>query len=161
MGTKTHTFALDQDRFHFTMSRILLILLLLSGSSPLLAQFDTTHGKGRLTVVAEPGIERLQRAYEAKNESEFSMIGYRVQIYNGRKTETLKKRSEFLTRFPTMQPYTLYDAPEYKLQVGDFRTRLEAERFLKEVVREFGSGFVVKTEIQPPKLEYEMPVELR
>ncbi|MDZ7848795.1 MAG: hypothetical protein U5L96_19840 [Owenweeksia sp.] len=52
-----------------------------------------------------------------------------------------------------MQPYTLYDAPEYKLQVGDFRTRLDAERFLRERIVISGSGSVVKTNIKPPQLE--------
>ena len=76
-----------------------------------------------------------------------------MQIYNGRKADLTKKKTEFLVVFPNAQAYTVYDAPEYKLQIGDFRTRLEAEKFLKEVVKKYGSGFVVRTMIKPPKLD--------
>ncbi len=79
--------------------------------------------------------------------------GYRVQIYNGRKAELLKRKAQFLSTFPDAQAYTVYDAPEYKLQIGDFRTRLEAEKFLKTVVKNYGSGFVVRSMIKPPSIK--------
>lgn len=80
------------------------------------------------------------------------MDGYRVQIYNGSKQETLKARAKFISVFPSTPVYTVYESPEYKVQTGDFRTRLEAEKFLKQVVSDFGSGFVVKTKIKLPSL---------
>lgn len=113
------------------------------------------HVAGHLSVVAGPGIEQLQKNYVAQCQSSSSMPGYRVQIYNGKKSETLAKRGQFIGVFPSVPVYTLYEAPEYRVQAGDFRTRLEAEKFLKQVVREFGAGFVVKTQIKLPRLEVE------
>ena len=106
--------------------------------------------QGHLQVIPESGISELQEQYLEQNKSDGSISGYRVQIYNGNKTETLKKRSEFISAFPKVAIYTLYEAPEYKIQAGDFRTRLEAEKFLKQVQSNMGSGLVVKTNIKPP-----------
>lgn len=139
---------------HFQRAALLIFTILAGGVA---GQSDSTAPRGYLDIQMEPEVQSLLENYVRAKRHNGHLIGYRVQIYNGRKNETLKKRSEFLSVFPGIEPYTLYDAPEYKLQVGDFRTRLEAERFLREVVREFGSGFVVKTEIKPPRLEYRMP----
>lgn len=106
--------------------------------------------KGHLQVVPESGIQELQEQYLEQNRADGSISGFRVQIYNGNKSETLKRRSEFVAAFPKVAIYTLYEAPEYKIQAGDFRTRLEAEKFLKQVQTNLGSGLVVKTNIKPP-----------
>ncbi len=109
-----------------------------------------TISKGTFILTAEPGISQMQQLYieSAKNTPELD--GYRVQIYNGSKQKTLEIRSSFINIFPNVPVYTVYETPEYKVQVGDFRTRLEAEYFLNKVVKEFGSGFVARTKIKYP-----------
>lgn len=52
-----------------------------------------------------------------------------------------------------MQAYLLYEVPEYKTQIGNFRSRLEAERFLQQLIQLFPGSFVVATQIEFPKLE--------
>ena len=105
-----------------------------------------------LKLIEEPGISQMKKKYVEQNKANQQLDGYRVQIYNGTKQETLKTRSKFLGVFPNVPVYTVYESPEYKVQTGDFRTRLEAEKFLKQVVNDFGSGFVVKTKIKFPEL---------
>lgn len=117
------------------------------------AQNGDSSSAGQLIVISEDGIDDLRMRYMRKKKASNEFPGYRVQIYNGRKAQLLQKKSEFLGTFPDVQTYTLYDAPEYKLQAGDFRTRLEAEKFLREVVSNYGSGFVVRTMIKPPELD--------
>jgi len=79
--------------------------------------------------------------------------GFRVQIYNGKKAECMNMRSRFISTFPETAIYWLYEAPEYKVQAGDFRTRLEAEKFLSQVIEEFSGSFVVETKIKFPELK--------
>ncbi len=135
------------------MKKSLVIILptfLLMGFSGLSQQ--KPQPKGQLNVVAEPGITQMQKKYTEENKRKSYMEGYRVQIYNGTKQETLSKRADFINVFHSMPVYTIYEAPEYKVQVGDFRTRLEAEKFLKQVIAQFGSGFIVNTKIKLPPL---------
>lgn len=130
-------------------------LILFACLSPVvsLAQLNLQK-KGSLTVVMEPDVEWLLETYKGMNSSKKELTGYRVQIFNGKRQQMMKLRSEFVDVFPNVPVYNLYESPEYKLQVGDFRTRLEAENFLRQVNAEFGSGFVVKTMIKFPKLYY-------
>lgn len=55
-----------------------------------------------------------------------------------------------------MQAYLLYEVPEYKTQIGNFRSRLEAERFLQQIIQLFPGSFVVATQIEFPKLEWSL-----
>lgn len=118
----------------------------------------SAQSKGKLTVVVQPEIEKLQKTYIRHSEKEASLEGYRVQIYNGKKEACLKVRSEFLRKYPNVSPYTLYESPEYRVQVGDFRTRLEAEKFLRKIIHEFRGSFVLKTKIKLPELEADVEV---
>lgn len=131
--------------------KIFSTIILLSLGLLLHAQKSDT-AIGDLQLIVAPSISDLQQHYVNQNKKDASTEGYRIQIYNGNKSETLKKRSEFLSKFPEVPIYTLYEAPEYKAQAGNFRTRLEAEKFLNQVHQELGSAFIVKTKIQPPSL---------
>lgn len=135
------------------MTRFYILIILMSFGLNSKAQTQDSSRFGELIVISEEGIDDLRMRYMEKKKTSNEFPGYRVQIYNGRKAQLLQKKIEFLSTFPSVQTYTLYDAPEYKLQVGDFRTRLEAEKFLREVISSYGSGFVVRTMIKPPRLE--------
>ncbi|MEQ9261795.1 MAG: SPOR domain-containing protein [Owenweeksia sp.] len=136
------------------MKFFVLISLIFSLASGISAQ-PATVGQGNFEVIEEPGIRQLHQAYIRENKDHPGFNGYRVQIYNGRKDACMSKRSQFISVFPTVAAYTLYEAPEYRIQVGDFRTRLEAEKFLQIVLSEFSGSFVVSTRIKLPHLEPE------
>lgn len=111
-----------------------------------------TSGHGELQIVEEPGIHEMHEAYILENGNINGMEGYRVQIYNGRKDACMAERSRFAGIYQDVPVYTLYEAPEYRIQTGDFRTQLEAEKFLSEIIEEFSGSFVVRTRIKLPKL---------
>lgn len=136
----------------FFQGTIIVILFTLV-SNPLKGQVDTTR-KGRLTLNVGEGIAEMHQKYVDGNKENEELDGYRVQIYNGRRAACLKSRSNFMMAYPAIEAYLLYEAPEYKTQVGDFRTRLEAERFLRDLSEDFAGSFVVKTKIKFPKLEH-------
>ena len=49
--------------------------------------------------------------------------------------------------------YTNYNTPNFFLKVGDFRTRLEAEKIKSEIEAEFPTSFVVREKINLPRLD--------
>ena len=57
-----------------------------------------------------------------------------------------------MTDYPTVQAYIVYDEPNFKVKVGDFRTRLEAYAFLQEI-KEVYKGYIIKDNIyaEPPQ----------
>ena len=69
--------------------------------------------------------------------------GFRIQLYNGFEVEAKKTRAKFRIEFPEIRTYLVYRQPEWKIQVGTYKTKLEADRALLEIKKEFGSAIVV------------------
>jgi hypothetical protein len=106
---------------------------------------------GFVKINKDPRVDKLESKYiESQNGK---MKGYRVQIHFGaEKAKALQVKSRFLTKYPDMRAYDPFDAPYFKIRVGDFRTKLEAYKFLQEIKEEFPSSFIVTDEIELPEL---------
>ena len=48
--------------------------------------------------------------------------GFRIQLYNGFETEAKKTETKFKINFPEIKTYLLYRQPEWKIQVGFYKT---------------------------------------
>ena len=82
--------------------------------------------------------------------------GYRIQLFFDSDRSLINEaKGRFLSKFSKIDTYVLYNAPNYFLKVGDFRTRLEAERIKSEIEGEFPTSFVIKEKINLPRLEKE------
>lgn len=106
-----------------------------------------------LRVSMRPELKELFALYRQNKSQNPSIKGYRVQIFNGRKKDCLQHRGTFLEQYPRVDAYLLYQSPEFRTQVGDFRTRLQAEAFLRVIIAQFPGSFVVQTDIRPPKIK--------
>jgi len=69
--------------------------------------------------------------------------GFRIQLYNGLETEAKKTETKFKIDFPEIKTYLLYRQPEWKIQVGFYKTKLEADRALLDLMRKYGSAIVI------------------
>ena len=69
--------------------------------------------------------------------------GYRIQLYNGFEVEAKMTRAKFRLDFPDIKTYLIYRQPEWKIQVGSYKTKLEADRALLEIKRKYGSAIVI------------------
>lgn len=61
-----------------------------------------------------------------------SRSGYRVQVFDDNNARTAKheaqsRRSQISARFPEFRTYISFNSPYWRVKVGDFRTRSEAE----------------------------------
>lgn len=70
------------------------------------------------------------------------MAGFRVQVFSDNNIRTAKNeaRSKEMTvasRFPQYRTYKKYSAPYWRVHVGDFRTRREAQAAADEMRRAF------------------------
>ena len=90
------------------------------------------------------------------------MNGYRVQVYAGGNSRDAKRRAyqlEALVRklFPEQPVYTRFVSPRWICHVGDFKTRAEALRLLKDMRRtgKFSEAITVRCKINA--YVYEQP----
>lgn len=80
--------------------------------------------------------------------------GYRIQLFfDADKSALNDARAKFFALYPKIDTYTTYNAPNFYLRAGDFRTRLEAEKIKAEIETMFPTSFVVQETINLPRLE--------
>ena len=137
------------------MLRSILLLLVFSCATQVLAQSPISQipAQPKVKVEMSESVRNLIYLYKERSKKYPQIAGYRIQIFNGRKSDCLNRRGSFLKQYPQMQAYLLYEVPEYKMQIGNFRSRLEAERFWQQIIQLFPGSFVVATPIEYPKLE--------
>lgn len=88
------------------------------------------------------------------------MEGYRLQLFFGNRNDAQKMRGEFLKKHPETGAYISYLAPNFRLRVGDFRSKMECEKLKKEIQKDFPGCYIVRDEINMPAVRKgEKPVE--
>ncbi|SDL97628.1 SPOR domain-containing protein [Pedobacter antarcticus] len=83
-----------------------------------------------------------------------SQMGYRVQVFYGAdRRQTFAEQNRFKALHPKLNTYITYKEPNYYLRVGDFRTRLEAQRLMNELRGIFPTLFIFREKINAPSLD--------
>jgi hypothetical protein len=100
----------------------------------------------------DEAVRGLMSKHIALGKARNAMPGYRVQIFFGDNREDANLiKSEFLRIYPNIGAYLVYQQPNFKIRVGDFKTRLLATEFLLEVQDKFPMAFLVKDNIKLPR----------
>ena len=90
---------------------------------------------------------------ETTREARRNVPGFRIQVINTRdRNQAYEAKTKVYEQFPDWQPYLLYQAPYYKLRVGDFKTEEEAQAALQQLSKIFPSGLYVIHDIIELKL---------
>jgi hypothetical protein len=94
------------------------------------------------------GLLRELKTYEIQGDVVI-MDGYRIQIYfsNERKLAE-EQRMKFIRLFPAFESFIEYDAPNYTVKVGSFRSIEEAEEFRKMITPDFPMSIIQKAKIK-------------
>lgn len=145
------------------MTRLIFALLFFIAIADLTAQegyrrespYQNTFKEGELRVIQDSRIDQLITKHIEANRKLSGVPGFRIRIFSQSgqvaRQNANQVRAEFLKRYPDMEGYLTYDAPNFKVYVGDFRTRSEALKFHKRVSRDFPSAFIVTDRINLPK----------
>jgi hypothetical protein len=89
-------------------------------------------------VLGNPELDTLVQRNIESNQITNGIQGYRVQIFFGSDRKAANDaRTQFLQLYPNTEAYLLYQQPNFKVRVGDFRTQPEAQALFKELLRHF------------------------
>jgi SPOR domain len=70
--------------------------------------------------------------------------GFRVQIYNGNdRKAAINTKIDFMRRYPNVTTYLTYVAPQFRVKVGDFKTRADAQKFNHELISFYNPTMIV------------------
>lgn len=137
----------------------IVVLLSLLLSERTLAQVDTAT----VLVYKDPRIadlirQQVQINEETTRDSRRSIPGYRIQVISSPdRNKVFAAKTRIYQQFPDLKPYLLYQAPNYKLRVGNFKTQEEAEDFEKELSALFPTGLYIIRDIIEVKLSDVLP----
>lgn len=122
----------------FLFKALIVSILLCISLETLVAQqaVVTVNQDGKI-----PELLTLKKQLEKENKLS---NGYTIQLYYG----DLSKANYIMSRYRGSYgawPVSLeYETPNYKVWVGDYATRIEADRALLEIKEKFPSAFILK-----------------
>jgi SPOR domain len=114
--------------------------------------------RGKVEIVKDARIDTfaVRRLELAKAISaDGGMInGFRVQIFTGAdRKEAYNTQAKFQEQYPDVRTCVIYNDPNFKVRVGDFRTRLDAEKMQDELKKWSTGLFIIQEKINQPKPE--------
>lgn len=109
----------------------IFVLFLFLISERLISQNETN---------SSPEIKRLISKKRAFNKT--YGYGFRVQVYYGDETEARKIQNKFKISFPNVYTKLAYNKPDWKVHVGNYKTKLEADKALITFSEKF-TGLIV------------------
>ncbi len=111
--------------------------------------------KGEVTVVKDPMIDSLiaKRIEVYRTGGDVSAKPNKPVVYGSDRREMFNQQAKFKGSYPKINTYIIYKEPNYYLRVGDFRTRLEAQRLMSELRPTFPTLFIFREKINAPVLD--------
>ena len=107
---------------------------------------------GNIEVIGDAEIELLLDDKIASVDTT-DLWGYRIQVYFGSDRKEAKKTESLLkTRYPELssEVYTDYYQPNWKVRVGNFYRKIDAQKLMMKLEKEFGDVFLVRDIIELP-----------
>jgi hypothetical protein len=114
------------------LNNLLFLSLLIGFSSLGFAQ------EGKVTIKQDKSIERL---LEYKRDVTTNTV-FKIQIFSGERATAEKVMSEFRSVYVDIPSSMEFNTPNYKIWVGNFRDRLEADRALARIKKNYTYAFI-------------------
>ncbi|UZH56307.1 SPOR domain-containing protein [Salinimicrobium tongyeongense] len=107
---------------------------------------NTIAQEGQVSIQQDETIPAL---LEQKSEMvQDGVIGerYRIQLFSGDNNQASKVIKEYRALFPHWSSTIVFETPNYKVWIGNFRNSLEADRALLEIKKSFPAAFRFRPE---------------
>ncbi|CAM1349056.1 SPOR domain-containing protein [Tenacibaculum insulae] len=111
---------------------ITCILILTIGVFSAKAQDSYTQDKDITSLI------KKKREY-----NKYHGTGFRIQLYNGLEKRAKSLRYRFQVEYPGVYTKLVYDQPDWKAQVGNYKTRLQADKALNKIREKFNGAIII------------------
>ncbi|OAB80551.1 SPOR domain-containing protein [Cochleicola gelatinilyticus] len=125
---------------HTTFKLFVISLLAIMFSESILAQQGTVNVQQDSKI---PQLLSLKKNLEKENKLS---DGYTIQLYYGELSKANSIIKKYRGIYGTWPASIEYETPNYKVWVGNFGSRLDADRALMEIQKNFQSAFILKPE---------------
>lgn len=117
--------------------KIALISLTLFGTK-CLAQ------EGNVSVSQDSRFEQLLAEKRKINSSITVNDRYKIQIFYGDNSKARKTLSDFRRDFKELDGTIIFESPTYKVWVGNFKSKIDAEKKLLDVKKKYPYALLIK-----------------
>jgi len=149
------------------MKRFLFVFLSVLANNFLIAQAyssaQNTEKSNRppiiknLKINQDPRLEQMLSWHIENNRINNKIEGFRVEIFFSSdfnaKEKAIRKKKEFLLVYPDNAVHVKYISPNFRVRVGDFRTKNEALKLYREIKSNYPVAFIVADEIDFPMMK--------
>ena len=118
--------------------QIFIIVLILNFGS------QAQNGKVKITQSIE-----IEKVIEIKKEINKNKSMLRIQIFNGSREDANNTKEKFENIKVDSIIDMVYETPNYKIWVGNYKTQLEADIKLLEIKRYFPDAFIFRPILKP------------
>ncbi len=113
--------------------------------------------RGEINVIQDARLEELLKRHAAINKESDGIPGFRIRIFSqsgqNARNNANDTSARFYDRYPEIKTHLDYDPPNFKVYVGDFRTRSEALKTLQKISSNYPHAFIVSATIDFPPLD--------
>jgi len=96
--------------------------------------------EGVVTIDQHSDIKKL---LEYKKDTKIVDV-YRIEIYKGHRGKAENEKIKFLNSFNQWKVKMVYETPNYKIWIGNFGSRLEADKALIKIKKKYINAFIFK-----------------
>lgn len=99
-----------------------------------------------ITLNEDLKIHQLLELKKSLEEENKLTDGYTIQLYYGEKNRANNVIRKYRYTYDSWSATIKYETPNYKVWVGNFSSRIDADRALIEIKKKFPSAFILKPE---------------
>ena len=125
--------------------RIIAYKKIFLSSLLLVALIPKLHAQDQnITVDQDPKFEQLLNEKRKINTSLTVNDSYKIQIFNGGSENAKKTLNDFRLEFKNIDATIVFNTPNYKVWVGNFKSRIEAEKNMAELKDRYKNMLLIK-----------------
>ena len=128
------------------IKQVLFVLFAVIGHRVMAGDSVIIRKDPRLDVLSAKQLQANQRSSMMTSSGQYR--GFRIQVISTTKRdEAFKIKSDLLTRLPDQKTYVIFQSPSFKVRVGNFLKREDAEKFKIQMNKLFPQGVYIVEDV--------------
>ncbi len=122
--------------------------LRLESESPVFSKlFRNDSPAGEIRLIQEAKLDEILLLFMEQNRKLGGIPCYWIRIYSGSahdsREEAYEIKAQFLKKYEGIRNDVIYDDPNFKVYIGGYRSKSEAQKVLNTIHRDFPTAFIV------------------
>jgi hypothetical protein len=137
----------------YAFALLLFIAIAFTAKAQTINVCTDPQATGIVRIIADPALQQIIFPNEVIATDNNIMTGFRIQVYSGtNRTEAEHIKQEISQNYGNVPVYEVYQSPYFKIRVGDFRNRIEAQELFYKLKQQYTGILLAPDKIEFPQL---------